>query len=262
MKKNEIVGSNDTINELQQFGVSNQLVQNANKNAILSKYDMEMVHINNFIEHSGNNKSKIQKSLDTYSKYSHQKILEYANLGLSIANGDYYIIPYGDKPKFEVDYKGMLKIASNEARKNGFQLIAKADTVRDGFTKLEVSTNGLIDNIILENGKLNAEIKTSYCILALMDIETRSITMQKVEVLPIVEYLNAVKASKGGNVHKDYKSEMAKKIVLRRAVKILNTMFASDILDKLFNLDNESYNLKANEPKPKQIANINNILDN
>jgi len=46
---------------------------------------------------------------------------------------------------------------------------------------------------------------------------------------------------KGGNVHKNYKTEMGKKIALRRAVKIIATMFASDKLDKLFALDNESY---------------------
>lgn len=229
----------------------------------LKKYSLELTHINNFIRNSKpEQQKKIMNALNTYPEYSHQKIAELSSIGLSVANGDYYIIPYGNNPKFDIDYKGLLKVSSIEARKNGYQLIAKADTIRDGFTKADVSTNGLIDNIIVENGKINGKILTAYAILALIDSDTRNVIMQKVEVLPINEFENAIKSSKGGTIHKDYGTEMGKKIALRRSVKILNTMFASDKLDTLFNIDNDSHTMvKENKKEDNQPAtNIDSLI--
>lgn len=210
----------------------------------IGKYKIELIHVNNHLDSIAkqDDKQKTIAALENNPIFSHQKIAEYANLGLSIANKDYYIIPYGNLVKFEPDYKGLLKVAAMEAKANGFQLIAKADTIKkQSAATVSISTDGLIDNISLSGAKVNDEIVSAYAIIALLDINTHQVIMQKVEALPIEEYNNAVKASKGGNVHKDYKTEMGKKIALRRAVKIIATMFASDKLDKLFALDNESY---------------------
>lgn len=228
----------------------------------IRKYTLELTHVNNFIRNSkADQKQKIITALQAYPEYSHQKIAELSSLGLSIANGDYYIIPYGNSPKFDIDYKGLLKVASIEARKNGFQLIAKADTIRDGFTRADVTTNSLIDEVFIENGKINAAIKTAYAIISLLDTQTHKIIMQKVEIMPMSEFENAKKASKGGTVHDDYGTEMGKKMALRRCVKILNTMFASDLLDKLFQLDNENYEMGNKHIESKSDAsNINSIL--
>jgi len=231
----------------------------------ISKYKIELVHVNNYLNSISKNedKQKAIKALESNPIYSHQKIAEYANVGLSIANRDYYIIPYGTRAEFPIDYKGLLKVAAIEARANGFQLIAKADTIKKGSAgSISISTNGLIDNIIVEDAKVNDEVVSAYAILALLDMETHKVIMQKVEALPVDEYSNAVKASKGGNVHKDYKTEMGKKIALRRAVKILATMFASDKLDKLFSLDNESYDMgvaSAGDSKPKLFQDMNDL---
>ena len=226
------------------------------QNSMATKYDMEMVHLRNFIDNAGKQKGVLEKVLADNPDYVHQKVLEFSNLGLSVANKDYYPIPYGNLVKFDIDYKGLLKTASMEAKKNGYQLIAKADTIRKGFTRADVHTDGLIDNIIIENGKINEHIETAYAILSLFDIQTRQIIMQKVEVLPIEEYKNAKSKSKtnGGGVYKEFETEMAKKIALRRGVKILNTMFASDVLDKLFSLDNESYDMSYQQTSKPQLA--------
>jgi len=233
--------------------MSNQSLIEANSKAVssdngfndhaISKYKLELIHVNNHLLNlKQDDRVKTQNALDKNPIFSHQKIAEYANLGLSIANKDYYIIPYGATPDFPIDYKGLLKVAAMEAKANGFQLIAKADTIKkNSASTVSISTDGLIDNITLSGAKVNDEIVSAYAIIALLDIKTHQVIMQKVEALPIDEYANAVKASKGGNVHKDYKTEMGKKIALRRAVKIIATMFASDKLDKLFALDNESY---------------------
>lgn len=254
-------GSKDVI-------VANESIVNISKgfdDTSVRKYKLELTHVNNFLRNSKpDQKQKIINALNSFPEYSHQKIAELSSIGLSVANGDYYIIPYGNSPKFDIDYKGLLKIASIEARKNGFQLIAKADTIRDGFKRADVNTNSLIDEIFVENGKINAEIKTAYAIISLMDTQTHNIVMQKVEIMPMLEFENAKKASKGGTVHKDFGTEMGKKMALRRAVKILNTMFASDLLDKLFQIDNENYNLSnINEPEQNKISenkDINSIL--
>jgi len=222
------------------------------------KYTLELTHVNNYIRNS-KSKNEIITALKNYPEYAHQRIAELANMGLCIANGDYYIYTYGSLLKFDIDYKGLLKVASMEARKNGFQLISKADTLREGFTRADVTTHSLIDEVVIENGKINAKILTAYAIVALMDIKTHNIIMQKVELLPIDEFENAEKASKGGDARKKYKTEMSKKIAFRRVIKVLNTMFASDFLDKLFALDNESYDMNKQVEDKKDDNNINDI---
>ncbi len=244
---------NNQVIEINKTAVSSQ---SGFTNEAIGKYNLELTQINNYIQSVKDEaqRGKIVTALNTNPIYAHQKIAEYANLGLSIANRDFYIIPYGTRAEFPIDYKGLLKVASMEARANGFQMIAKADTIKKtSAASVSISTNGLIDNITIDNAKVNDEVVSAYAILSLMDIETHQVIMQKVEALPVNEYQNAVNASKGGNVHKNYQTEMGKKIALRRAVKILSTMFASDKLDKLFALDNESYGMDKNvdAPNPK-----------
>jgi len=233
-------------NKLIEVNASAVSTQSGFSGDAVTKYKLELTHINNHIS-SINKQEDRQKTINALENnpiFSHQKIAEYANLGLSIANKDYYIIPYGTRAEFPIDYKGLLKVAAMEARSNGFQLIAKADTIKKASADtVSISTDGLIDNISISGAKVNDEIVSAYAILSLLDMKTHQVIMQKVEALPVDEYKNAVNSSKGGNVHKNYKTEMGKKIALRRAVKILATMFASDKLDRLFALDNESYDL-------------------
>lgn len=218
----------------------------------IGKYKVELSQVNNHLSSIKDvDRQKTITALEANPIYAHQKIAEYANLGLSIANRDYYIIPYGNRAEFPIDYKGLLKVAAIEARANGFQLIAKADTIKKSSAgTVSISTNGLIDNITISDVKVNDEVVSAYAILSLMDLKTHEVILQKVEALPVDEYKNAVSASKGGSVHANYKTEMGKKIALRRAVKILATMFASDKLDKLFSLDNDSYNIQKDESIP------------
>lgn len=223
----------------------------------ITKYDLELTQVNNHILSitKPDDKQKVIDALNVNAIYAHQKIAEYASLGLSIANRDYYIIPYGTRIEFPIDYKGLLKVAAMEARANGFQLIAKADTIKKlSASSVSITTNGLIDNITIADAKVNDEVVSAYAILSLMDIKTHEVILQKVEALPVDEYRNAVNASKGGSVHANYKTEMGKKIALRRAVKILSTMFVSDKLDKLFALDNESYDLSSVPVKPNILS--------
>lgn len=268
MENNTQTGNNAVIvasNANKDLIIANKDIVNTDKgfdDIAIRKYTLELTHVNNFIRNSKvEQKAKIIAALNAYPEYSHQKIAELSSIGLSIANSDYYIIPYGNSPKFDIDYKGLLKVASIEARKNGYQLIAKADTLRKGFTKADVVTNSLIDNVFIENGKINEEILTAYAIISLVDIQTRTLFMQKVEIMPMSEFANAKKASKGGTVHADYGTEMGKKMALRRCVKILNTMFASDLLDKLFQLDNENYDMNVKQVEHKSDDfNVNSIV--
>jgi recombinational DNA repair protein RecT len=218
------------------------------------KYKNELAHAYNYIDGlSSGQKQKVKAAVKNNEHYFNQKILELSNLGLTIADKDYYIIAYGDNLDFPIDYKGMLKVASMEARKAGFQLIPKADTIRKGFTKADVITNGMIDNIVVENGKINEEILTAYAIVALLDLQSREIVMQKVEILPISEYQAAKSKTKSqGEVYKEFGSEMAKKIAFRRALKVIKSMFASDALDQLFANDNDSYVIEPDPAEPQK----------
>lgn len=249
MHENEIAlkGGNDTI-------VGDEVNQ---LNSTMDKTNIEMMHFTNSINNLANDKkAKAMTVWENNKDYVYQKIMEFANVGLSIANKDYHFVSYAGIPDFQIDYKGMLKVAAMEARKNGYQLIAKADTIRDGYKDEVFTTNGLMDNIEIVNGKMNAKIITSYAIISLVDMVSRNVTMQKVEVMPIAEFENAKKASKmqGSGANKDYATEMAKKIALRRGIKIISTMFASDVLDKLFSLDNESYDMSYQQTSKPQLA--------
>lgn len=209
------------------------------------KFQMELTHVKNYVLNH-KDKKKLDPLLNKHKDMAEQRILELANIGLSIANKDYYIVPYGGELQFQIDYKGLIKACSLEASKNGYQLMAKADTIRKGFTDFSVSTSTMIDELTLTNTELKNEIVTAYAIVSLYDKQTREKVFQKVEVMPLKEFENAKNASKGGTVHKDYATEMSKKIPLRRVIKILNSMFPSDALDKLLNFDNESYNIDPN----------------
>ena len=238
------------MNEIQELKEANNMPLELSKE-VLFKADTEMKHFDNYIT-SAKNAGQLQQVVNNNLEFSRQKVMELSNLGLSISNGDYYVVSYGGKPTFPIDYKGMLKILSIEARKAGFQLLVKADTIRKGFSVLEVETDGFNDNLKLVNGKINAEVLTAYCMIGLIDMKTHEKVLTKVEVLPIGEYQNAKNASKGGSIYKMYESEMAKKIALRRATKVLSTMFYSSAIDKLLQIDNEDYDLNNSQsPKPQ-----------
>jgi len=219
------------------------------------KYRAELKHVENYLNSlKPDDKKKMDLAIASSPEYFSQKVLEYANLGISVSDGDYHISVWGGKVKFDPDYKGMIKVAAMEARKSGYQLLAKADTIRKGFTVADVDTDGLIDTITVKNGKINDEILTAYCILSLQDIQTREIIMQKVEVLPVSEYHAAKSKTKtGGQVYGEFGTEMAKKIAVRRALKIIKAMFASDKLDLLFSDDNQNYEFEkpSHEPQKK-----------
>lgn len=230
------------------------------KSQELDIYSNEITYISNYIE---NQKDK-NKFIDIISKnkeFVHQKIIELSNLGLSISKGDYYIIPYLNNLNFNIDYKGIIRIASKSAIQNGYQLFIKSDTIRKNFKKIDLKTNGLIDNLELENGSANDEILSAYSICTLIDIKTRNITMQKVEVIPAKEYQKIKSLSRSHKIYQDFESEMAKKIAIRRCLKIIETYFPNDNLSKIFEIDNEDYNINNKNEIKETKQDLNNILE-
>ena len=119
-------------------------------NKEIDTYGNEITYISNYIE-SQKDKNKFIDIISKNKEFVHQKIIELANLGLSISKRDYYIIPYLNSLNFNIDYKGIIRIASKSAMQNGYQLFIKSDTIRKNFKKIELKTNGLIDNLELEN---------------------------------------------------------------------------------------------------------------
>jgi recombination protein RecT len=228
-------------------------------NKEIDTYSNEVTYISNYIE-SQKDKNKFIDIISKNKEFVHQKIIELANLGLSISKRDYYIIPYANNLNFNIDYKGIIRIASKSAIQNGYQLFIKSDTIRKNFKKIELKTIGLIDNLELENGSANDDILSAYSICTLIDIKTRNITMQKVEVIPAKEYQKIKSLSRSHKIYEDFESEMAKKIAIRRCLKIIETYFPNDTLSKIFEIDNEDYTINnKNEIKEKK-QDLNDIL--
>jgi len=226
----------------------------------IDTYGNEITYISNYIE-SQKDKNKFIDIISKNKEFVHQKIIELANLGLSISKRDYYIIPYQNSLNFNIDYKGIIRIASKSAHQNGYQLFIKSDTIRKNFKKIELKTNGLIDNLELENGSANDEILSAYAICTLIDIKTRNITMQKVELIPAKEYQKIKSLSKSQNIYQNFESEMAKKISIRRCLKIIETSFPNESLSKIFEIDNEDYNINNKNETQETKKDLNDILD-
>lgn len=229
-------------------------------NKEIDTYSNEVTYISNYIE-SQKDKNKFIDIISKNKEFVHQKIIELSNLGLSISKGDYYIIPYSDNLNFNIDYKGIIRIASKSAIQNGYQLFIKSDTIRKNFKKIELKTVGLIDNLELENGSANDEILSAYSICTLIDIKTRNITMQKVEVIPAKEYQKIKSLSRSQKIYENFESEMAKKISIRRCLKIIETYFPNDNLSKIFEIDNEDYTINNKDEIKETKQDLNNILE-
>lgn len=209
------------------------------------------------------NFNEILNALKENSEYVTQKIAELVEMGLHIANRDYFIVLYKGKPQFNISYLGMLKVAGQEASRNGFILIPKADALREGYKIESFETVDMIDNILIKNGNHNGEIKTAYSIIALKSKNNLETLIQKVEILPESEYQVIKGLAETQMIWGKFEGEMAKKTVFKRSLKILQTIFYSDILEKLFNFeaDDDKQELQALEPNNEELPKLENQAD-
>lgn len=139
-----------------------------------------------------------------------------AVLGLSFYKRECYLIPYGSKLNFQTDYKGELKLA----RRYGGVVDAYAKIVREGE---EYDSGVGEDNrqyvIHKANSFSNAKVVGAYAVLRFADGHIILEEMSKEELENVREQFSK---SKSSPAWVKTPTEMYKKVVLRRAMKLLS----------------------------------------
>ncbi|MEN3832788.1 recombinase RecT [Campylobacter coli] len=244
----EMVDMDEKSTQIKEFEERNPLV-------ISERLENELKLIN---ERFNSKDNVVMKVLRDNQTASFLKVKNLSEAGLSILNNDYYIVPMGNNVNIEPSYMGLVKVATNEALKRGFEIIVKSDTVSNS-DEVKIITENEIDNLSISKNPLDNSIKGAYALISI--VKNGNLLYRKAELLN-KEQLDTIKSktfSKGG-VYKEFPEEMARKSAIRRAIKHINYFIKSDVLDGVISIDNENYNfsnsnLKAIDDKKEQINN-------
>ncbi|EDO7126560.1 hypothetical protein GJN85_06330 [Campylobacter coli] len=244
----EMVDMDEKSTQIKEFEERNPLV-------ISERLENELKLIN---ERFNSKDNVVMKVLRDNQTASFLKVKNLSEAGLSILNNDYYIVPMGNNVNIEPSYMGLVKVATNEALKRGFEIIVKSDTVSNS-DEVKIITENEIDNLSISKNPLDNSIKGAYALISI--VKNGNLLYRKAEFLN-KEQLDTIKSktfSKGG-VYKEFPEEMARKSAIRRAIKHINYFIKSDVLDGVISIDNENYNfsnsnLKAIDDKKEQINN-------
>lgn len=149
-------------------------------------------------------------------------LLKGAYLGLDFFNREFYLIPYGNKVNFQMDYKGVIKFVKRYSIRPILDIYARV--VREGDSFLEKITNGIPSVDFAPKPFNNGEIVGAFAVVlyedGCLDIETMT-----------TRDINAVRSNYSkmcnSGAWKNSWDEMAKKTVLRRLCKHIETDFES-----------------------------------
>jgi recombination protein RecT len=144
-------------------------------------------------------------------------IMKAAHLDLSIDLGEAHLVPYGRECNFQIDYKGLIKLA----KRSGQVKHVKADVVREGdlIAYARSTTPG---ESYLQHDPLPfnaAPIVGAYALFYLTDGSTEFEILTPADAKAI-----RAKAAKGSMMWQDFESEAWKKAVIRRGLKTLELM--------------------------------------
>jgi len=140
-----------------------------------------------------------------------QSLVQAGQLGLQVNQfNSCFLIPYGKECKLIIGYQGLIQLAKNsgELAAVHVEVVYEHDNFVRSETALEHSWEPFED----DRGKAVG----AYCILELKNGSKQYETMSVKQIEKIRT------ASKGGKVWKDHWEEMAKKTVVRRALKKLS----------------------------------------
>jgi recombination protein RecT len=179
------------------------------------------------------------------SKSLYLGIMKAAHLDLSIDLGEAHLVPYGKDANFQIDYKGLIKLA----KRSGQVTHVKAEVVREG------------DLIAYSRGSRKEErwishepvpfnqgpIIGAYALFDLADGSTEFEILSPADAKAI-----RAKAANGSMMWKDFEGEAWKKAVIRRGLKTLELMPEDNraVLED----DRQSYDF--DQPKPV-VASLN-----
>lgn len=151
-----------------------------------------------------------------------QGLCKAAFLGLDFMNKECYLIPYGNSVQFQTDYKGDCKFVKRYAIRPILDIFAKV--VREG----DFFEEGIVDNHPVINFKpvpfSNKDIVGAFAIVLYKDGGIEYESMSTVDVNNVRNNYSKVSNSKAWKYSFD---EMAKKTVLRRLCKHVETDFES-----------------------------------
>lgn len=166
-----------------------------------------------------------------------QKINGMVSAGLSYEAGDYYVfVQFGGKPSITKTPNGIIKAMNKLASVHGYIANINVGCVFRGYKELQVTRNGLVDELHLVNNPesevtgVDNDIIAPYAVVTLIDKVTKEIISKKVTIVRSNEYQNAKK--QGSYTHKSYPVPMATKVALKRAGDdMLATLGIDDSVD-------------------------------
>lgn len=151
-----------------------------------------------------------------------QGLCKAAYLGLDFMNRECYLIPYGNSVQFQTDYKGDQKFVKRYAIRPVLDIFAKV--VREG----DFFEEGIVDNKPVINFRpqpfSNKDIIGAFAIVLFKDGGMLYETMSTADIQSVRNNYSKASNSKAWKCSFD---EMAKKTVLRRLCKHIETDFES-----------------------------------
>lgn len=191
-----------------------------------------------------NNAMALLKSDDMLSKFVKQNpgtglaeiksgLLKGSYLGLDALNKEFYLIPYGNKINFQIDYRGCKKIAKKYAIRPIKDIFAKLVREGDEFEEALVGGESTIN--FKPKPFNNAPIIGAFAVCIYKDGGMEYDTMS------IDELEQTRKHSKASNsmAWKDFTGEMYKKTVLRRLCKHIEIDFENPSQYEIYSGDAE-----------------------
>lgn len=149
-----------------------------------------------------------------------QGLLRGAYLGLDFANKECYLIPYGQTATFQTDYKGEIKFVKRYSIRPIRDIYA--EIVRQGDTYEKEVIDGEIHYTFKPLPFNGNDIAGAFAVCV---YEDGGIQLEEMTVDEINAVRNNYSKQSGGKPWKVSYGEMAKKVVLRRLCKHINTDF-------------------------------------
>lgn len=148
-------------------------------------------------------------------------LLKASYLGLDMANNECYLIPYGSEAQFQVSYIGSIKFVKRYSIRKVKDIWAEVIREKDTFSRTVIDGE---QKFTFEQKLGGGEIVGAF---AVCQFEDGGVQLEVMTVEEINNVRNSYSKQSMGKTWKSSFDEMAKKTVLRRLTKHINTDFES-----------------------------------
>lgn len=184
-----------------------------------------------------------------------QGLLKGAYLGLDFMNKECYLIPYGGSVQFQTDYKGECKFVKSYAIRPISEIYAKV--VRDGDVFEEKIVDGRPSIDFSPKPFSTADIIGAFAVCLYKDGGMEYETMSIDDIQNVRNNYSKASMSKAWKFSFD---EMAKKTVLRRLCKHIETDFESVEAHSAWD-EGSQVNVVTKESDPEEVVNAFEPID-